>query len=102
MIYHRKSETVRAIRLTDYSPALIEQIQEFTGGLVQMGRVMQKVQQPYLSVVVEKNYFKVLQGQWIVHSPEKGWRVYRDSEFIQKYEEGEHGQQSVDGTAEGL
>ncbi|WP_339197845.1 hypothetical protein MKY95_07555 [Paenibacillus sp. FSL P4-0176] len=102
MIYHRKAETVRAIRLTDYSPALIEQIQEFTGGLVQMGRVVQKVQQPYLSVVVEKNYFKVLQGSWIVHSPEKGWRVYRHHEFIQEYEEGEHGQQSGDQVADGL
>lgn len=102
MIYHRKAETVRAIRLTDYSPAVVERIQQFTGGLVQMGRVVQKVQQPYLSVVVERNYFKVLKGQWIVHSPEKGWRVYRHEEFKKRYEEGEHGQQSVDGTAEGL
>lgn len=102
MIYHRKAETVRAIRLTDYSPALIERIQEFTGGMVQMGRVTQKVAQPYLSVVVERNYFKMLKGSWIVHSEEKGWRVYRHNEFIEEYEEGEHGQQSGDGTAEGL
>lgn len=67
-----------------------------------MGRVVQKVQQPYLSVVVEKNYFKVLQGQWIVHSPEKGWRLYRDQEFNQKYEEGEHGQQSGDQASDRL
>lgn len=102
MIYHRKAETVRAIRLTDCSPALIERIQEFTGGLVQMGRVVQKVQQPYLSVVVDRNYFKVLQGQWIVHSDEKGWRVYRDNEFIQEYEEGEHGQEQGDRATDGL
>lgn len=100
MIYHRKAETVRAIHLTDYSPALIEQIQEFTGGMVQMGRMTFKSSEKYLSVVVEKNYFKVLKGQWIVHSPEKGWRVYRDSEFIRKYEEGEHGQERADTTAE--
>lgn len=102
MIYHRKAETVRAIRLTDYSPALIEQIQQFTGGLVQKGRVMQKVSQPYLSVVVEKNYFKVLEGSWIVHSPEKGWRVYRHSEFEKEYEEGEHGQEQGDRVTDGL
>lgn len=53
-----------------------------------MGRVVQKVQMPYLSVVVEKNYFKMLKGSWIVHSEEKGWRVYRHHEFIQEYEEG--------------
>lgn len=87
MIYQRKAETVRAIRLTDYSPALIERIQEFTGGMVQMGRVVQKVQQPYLSVVVDRNYFKMLKGSWIVHSLEKGWRVYRHNEFIEEYEE---------------
>lgn len=102
MIYHRKAETVRAIRLTDYSPALIDRIQEFTGGMVQMGRVVQKVQQPYLSVVVDRNYFKMLKGSWIVHSPEKGWRVYRHNEFIEEYEEGEHGQSDSDQSVNGL
>ena len=87
MIYHRKAETVRAIRLTDYSPALIERIQEFTGGLVQMGRMTFKSSEKYLSVVVERNYFRVVKGSWIVHSEEKGWRVYRHNEFIEEYEE---------------
>ena len=67
-----------------------------------MGRMTFKSSEKYLSVVVEKNYFKVLEGSWIVHSPEKGWRVYRHHEFIQEYEEGEHGQQSGDQAADGL
>ncbi len=101
MIYHRKAETVRAIQITDCSPATVARVREFTGGHVLKGRFIQAAQ-PYISVVVDNRHLKVLEGQWLVHSPEKGWRVYRHHEFIQEYEEGEHGQQSGDQVADGL
>ncbi|CAM4408939.1 hypothetical protein PAXY110619_12395 [Paenibacillus xylanexedens] len=102
MIYHRKAETVRAIQITDCSPATVARVKEFTGGRVRNGLFEFREDMPYLSVVVDNHYFRVLEGKWLVHSPEKGWRVYRHSEFEKEYEEGEHGQQSVDGTVEGL
>ncbi len=108
MIYHRKAETVRAIQIKDYSPATVSAVKEFTGAKHVEYRRHIRAKQEEVHVIIRgtsslfDNHIHLYRGDWLVRSELTGWCKYRDREFKQRFEEGEHGQQSGDGVAEGL
>ncbi|GGH46000.1 hypothetical protein GCM10008014_08380 [Paenibacillus silvae] len=104
MIYHRKAETVRAIQIKDYSPATVAAVKAFTGSDHVEHRKYIRAGQDAIQVAIRgvHGYINLYKGDWLVRSELTGWCKYMDYEFKQRFEEGEHGQQSGDGAAEGL
>lgn len=108
MIYHRKAETVRAIQIKDYSPATVAAVKAFTGSERVEHRKYIRAGQDAIRVTIEGgssifNYhFELYRGDWLVHSDTGEWSKYRDWDFKQRFEEGEHGQQSGNQAADGL
>lgn len=103
MIYHRKAETVRAIQITDYSPATVAAVKAFTGSEHVEHRKYIRAGQDAIRVTIEGGssifnaHFELYKDDWLVHSKIDGWIKCQDREFKNKFEEGEHGQQSGDG-----
>jgi len=104
VIYHRKAETVRAIQIKDYSPATVSAVKAFTGSEIVEHRRHIMAGQDAIQVKIRGVYghINLYRGDWLVRSELTGWCKYRDYEFKQRFEEGEHGQQSGNKVADGL